>query len=419
VTADPERLRRALGADAVAEHPPAVVADVTLGITLHPADGAALSEAVRCLCAEGLAAIVRGASTRISVGNAPRRADVVLATDRIEGIEVLDADEGVARVRAGTRLGALRDAARAAGWELPLEAPVPEATLGGVVAQAVVGPCGVHPRDCVLGLDVVLGSGERTRCGGRVVKNVTGYDLMKLHTGAFGTLGVIEAAWLRLRPLPEEQAWLAVEPAEGDAAFAAALLAARCASTRAAVLLDPPLARLVGRDTDGSRYLLALELAGPLETVHRDRALLSVEIGARDCDAGLVERALARGVESAAGPGLRFRVGVHAPRLAEAAAPLARAGAALAALPRAGLLLADFPLSSAPDERAVDAAWQAAREAAGAGGGSFVLEAGPAWAKAGRDVFGEPGEGMGLMRALKARFDPQGVLNPGRFAGGI
>jgi glycolate oxidase FAD binding subunit len=422
VTAAVESLRRELGREAVEEHAPLEVAGAALCVTLRPAEGEALALAVRRLGEAGLAAVVRGSATRIGVGNPASRADVLLSSERLAGIEVLDADEGVARVRAGTKLAALRSEAEAARWELPLEAAEAEATVGGVLAQAGSGPRSARlgrPRDHVLGLDVVLGTGVRTRCGGRVVKNVTGYDLMKLHTGAHGTLGVIEAAWLRLRTLPEEKAWLAAEIAGPDAAFAAAASASRGASTRAALLLDPALKRRVDPAGAGGGHLLVLELGGRLEEVHRDRARLASELSARDSDADLMERALALRLEPDARSGLRFRVGVHAARLARAAQPLRHAGATLLACAGEGLLYAGFRLPEDAGVEAVEAAWRAARDAARAGGGCFLLEAAPAHAAAGRDVFGDPPEGLALMRALKARFDPRGVLNPGRFAGGI
>ena len=93
------------------------------------------------------------------------------------------------------------------------------------------------------------------------------------------------------------------------------------------------------------------------------------------------------------------------------------AGAALLSYPGAGCLFAGFPFRESADSNLVDAAWRAVREAARAGGGSALLESAPGWAKSSGDVFGDPCEATPLFRALKQRFDPGGVLNPGRFAG--
>jgi len=422
VSLDPERLGRALGGDALLQHEPLDVAGVKLATTLRPADGERLAAALRLLDEAGAAALVRGRGTRLGFGNAPRRADLLLETTRLAGIDVLDADEGVAHAAAGTPLAELHAAAREAGWELPIEAPSPDATLGGALASAAAGPRVLRhgpPRDHVLGLRVALATGERTTCGGRVVKNVTGYDLMKLHCGAFGTLGVIEAAWLRLRPLPEETRVLCAWLPEGEPGFAPGLAAARLGSARAVALVDPALA---GRVDPGGpvrgRRLLVVELGGAPEEVRRDRAALEAHDPAEVGPEALQRLAALQETPDPA-HGLRFRLVLRPTRLEAAAAPLARAGAALLAYPGAGFLFAGFPLYEGADELAVDAAWRAARDAARAGGGSFALEAAPLWAKSGRDVFGDPPEALALMRALKARFDPRGVLNPGRFVGGI
>jgi glycolate oxidase FAD binding subunit len=183
-------------------HDPVPLDGVDIAATLSPRDGESLARAVAAVARAGLAAVPRGDGGHLGLGNPPSRADLFLSTLALSGVLAFEPAEGVCRAGAGTRLSELRRSVEAEGWELPLDGPG-SATLGGALAAASVGPRsqGYGPaRDAVLGLDVVLGSGERTRCGGRVVKNVTGYDLAKLYTGSFGSLGVIESAWLRLRP---------------------------------------------------------------------------------------------------------------------------------------------------------------------------------------------------------------------------
>ncbi|MBW2236089.1 MAG: FAD-binding oxidoreductase [Deltaproteobacteria bacterium] len=418
---DAERLRLALGADAVSDAA-GEIDGVKHALTLAPASGEALADTLRLLSEAGAAAIVSGAGTRLGVGNPPRRADALLSTRRLDGIAELDADEGVARVAAGTPLEVLRKAAQEAGWELPLESPDDAATVGGTLASSAVGPrlqCFGPPRDHVLGLRVALASGERARCGGRVVKNVTGYDLIKLHAGAFGTLGVLEEAWLRLRPRPEERRVLLAWLPEGQAGLERAAAAAGQPAARAAVVVDPALARQV--DDAGPRYgraLLVVELGGAPELV-RDGGASLADLEPVEADAELLDRIAALQRQPDGHSGLRFRVVVRPARIGAAAERLARAGASLLVWPGAGFLYAGFPLYEGADELAVDGAWRAARGAAREGAGGFVLEAAPPWAKAARDVFGDPPEALPLMRTLKQRFDPAGVLNPGRFVGRI
>ncbi len=420
-----ERLREAAGPEALAEHPPLELEGAPVELTLSPADGPALGRTLAALSELGLAALVRGAGTQLGLGNPPRRADVLLSTARLRGIEVLDAEEGVARVRAGTPLGELRQAAAACGWEPSLDPLSPEATLGGVVSAGVPGPRGLafgRPRDAILGLDTALASGERTRCGGRVVKNVTGYDLAKLYAGSLGTLAVIEAAWLRLRPLPEATALLVAPLAGPDARTG--IEAARLASARVVALADAALAPRLAPTAAGGSALAVIELAGDAPVVAADARELASRLGATAAPSDTLERLRAVLAEPPGDAALRARLDVRPSRLAACAAVLA--GAPLLLQPGLASLHVWLPLAgeaAAADRTAggdpVARAFERLGTAARAGAGRFVVEAAPLRAKQGRDVFGEPPEGLALMRALKQRFDPQGVLNPGRFLGGI
>jgi glycolate dehydrogenase FAD-binding subunit len=423
IDADAQALRAAAGEDALAAHEPRDVDGAKLAWTLTPPDGAALARAVAVLAERGLGAVVAGGGSGLGLGNPPRDPAVILSTSAIAGVDEMDADEGVARVSAGTPLAALRDAAEAAGWEAPLDPPGAHVTLGGALATAALGPRHLglgRARDWVLGLEVVLGDGSRTRCGGRVVKNVTGYDLMKLHLGALGTLGVIERAWLRMRARPEAERVLAAAVGEGEAAVARGVEAARLPSARAAALVEASLAGTIEPTASPERgFVLVVELAGPSEVVERDARALAAQSGAADASRGALARL--RNLQGGIfGPvGLLFRVSALPSRLPAALAALARGGGAALVYPGSGLVYAHFTLDLEGDGAGVEAAWRTARAAARQGGGHALLERAPTWAKQGGDVFGDPPEGMALMRALKQRFDPAGILNPGRFAGGL
>jgi glycolate oxidase FAD binding subunit len=344
-------------------------------------------------------------------------ADLALEATGLDGILELDAEDGVVHVRAGTEIAMLRESVRAAGWELPLDPPGEGTSVGGALASAAEGPRFGHPRHIVLGLEVVLASGARTRCGGRVVKNVTGYDLAKLYTGSFGSLGVIEAAWLRLRPLPEHSLFLAAALPEGAAGFERALAAARRPSVRVAAHVDRALGAAIDPATAREGSVLLLELAGNESALEADRRELVEETGAREVDAVVIERL--RDVQGGIfhPGGLRLRLSSLPSRIGDAAGRLAEDGGAVLTYPGRGLVYVRFPVGFTDDERAVDAAERSASRAADAGRGGFVIEDAPDWAKEGRDVFGDPGPLLPLFRALKQQYDPKGVLNPGRFAG--
>ncbi len=421
--ADLEALHKTLGDDVAIARTPLEVDGAKLDVAIEPADEESLARSVATLAERRIGAIVRGGGTRIASGNAPRGARALLSTRRLAGVLEVDAEEGVARALAGTPLAELRDAVDAAGWLLPFDAPGARTTLGGVLATAAIGPRHLgfgRPRDLVLGLDVVLGDGARTRCGGRVVKNVTGYDLMKLQIGAHGAFGVITAAWLRLRPRPECERTLSTLIGGDADAVARAVAAARLSSTRACALIDASFGFVVepSRATTTGWVLIA-ELAGDEAAVERDAARLARELGAEEASPGAIARLRSLQGENFGPAGLRFRVNALPSRLAAVFDALAPADAALLAYPGTGLVIARIALDTVADTAGVERAWLALRAAARAGGGSAVLEAAPPWAKSARDVFGDPSDEWRIARALKARFDPAGILNPGRYVGGL
>lgn len=418
--AELETVRRAIGADAWQEHPPAPFEGVELAATLRPADGAELAQALRALGEAGLGAIVRGGGDRLGLGNPPSRAAAWLSTERLSGVDELDLEEGVLHARAGTGLAEIERELEGSGWELPLDPPGAAATLGGVLATAAVGPRHPgfgRPRDVVLGLEVVLGDGVRGRCGGRVVKNVTGYDLMKLHVGALGAFGVIEGAWLRLRPTPEaSEVWCVALP-DTEAGFASARASARLSSARAAVWVAPGLrdGLEVARELPPGP-LAVVELAGDAAAVARDRGALE-NLGGRMSSAKTLAAVRELLAAPAGDASLRFQVAARPSRLFAAITRLRGAGASVLAHPATGLVHVGF--GAHESEVSPEAAWSAVLETARALGAAARLDAGPLAAKRGRDVFAGAGAPAGLLAALKRRFDPQGVLNPGRFAGGL
>ncbi len=391
--------------------------------TIRPRDTGELATAVRLLCEHGLATLIVGGGSHSALGNPPRQGRMLLATEAMAGIDELDAEEGVVYARAGTPLSELRGAASEAEWELPFDPPGPRATLGGTLAADALGPQHAgfgRARDVTLGLDVVLGDGCTARCGGRVVKNVTGYDLIKLQIGALGSLGVIAGAWIRLRPLPQAREILTACVEADDKGVARGLAVARLPSARAVALVDASLAAPVDPlRSPAHGFLLVAELAGDEPVVQRDSKQLVSEFGAEPSRPGCLERLRSLQGEAFGRTGLRFRVAVLPSRLAAALEPLAESGAGVLVYPGTGLVFARYSADLEADTGSVEEMWRAIGGAARAGCGHARLEAAPLWAKGVRDVFGAPPEGLGLFRALKERFDPAGILNPGRMAGGL
>ena len=274
-----ERLTRALGADAViadAACQAYAVRGAVPFVVAKPADVEGVS-ATLAVASELRAAVVPwGGGSRMTIGLPPRRCDIVLSLEQLRGVLEYDPADLTLSVRAGTTHGELARTLAASGQMLPLDVPLTsQATLGGTLATATAGVRRAYyggPRDVVLGLRVVDACGTLLRTGGRVVKNVTGYDMSKLYIGALGTLGVIVEASVKLTPLPEaEGTALGVFERRGDAFAAAETLNALGVWPSALVVAQvgalPELARLVPDHLDHA--LLAARFPGPPSAVVR------------------------------------------------------------------------------------------------------------------------------------------------------
>ncbi|GBD11113.1 putative FAD-linked oxidoreductase [bacterium HR23] len=398
---------------------------------------------------EGASLVPWGGGTRMALGAVPRSYHLALDMTAIaEPLEHSPANLTV-RVGAGITLEHLQKTLRAHGQFLPIDPPLPtRATIGGIMASSAYGPlCAGYglPRDMVIGIAVVHANGTRTKSGGQVVKNVTGFEMHRLYTGSLGTLGVIVEVAFKVAPLPKEECTLLALFPSAEGALGAGLAVVRAGLSPMAVevltasawpLVYAPTLPLPPKDKRG--YWLLLRFGGPPPAVarqERDALALCQRYGAGE-DAGEVARgeearALWRGVadfgwrEPQPPLGVRIsclpRQGVQALALLEEVSsvpPLVNPAIALHA--SAGVLRAfwsgGIPQDAIPE---VSNALRTLRERVHALGGRMVLERAPRPLKDLIDPWDVSAETLGLQRSLKAQFDPKGVLNPGRFVGGI
>jgi len=417
--------------DAVAGVVPAYVASPT---STQEAAGLLAAAA-----AAGLAVVPRGAGTGFGWGAPPSRCDLVVDLRAMNQMIEHEAGDLVVRVQAGMTIGQLASALASAGQELALDVPA-EATVGGIVATGTTGPRRLRygsPRDLLIGLTVVRADGVIARSGGKVVKNVAGYDIGKLFAGSHGTLGLITEATFRLHPRPAAVTWVTAEfgvaeradagtaPAGLVSASEAVASAAGSALVPSAVELDWPggspqsprplrvgvllegtafgVAERAGRMSD----LLTAAGGGPVSV----SGTAPVRWGALPPDATVVRVSFwvsaldsVLGALVAAGESAGVRPAVTGP---------AGAGALYACLDP------DTPMPAAA--RFVTALREQVAGLSGVAGprGSVAVLAGPppvlAAAGAYRDV-----PGAALMRAVREQFDPDHRMFPGRFtfAGG-
>jgi glycolate oxidase FAD binding subunit len=399
----------------------------------RPAAVAELQEIVRQAGAEGQAVYPLGGRTQLDLGLPPRKPGVAVDLRGLARVIDYPARDMTITVQAGITVGQLAEVLAAQGQRLPVDVPrAAQATLGGALATNTSGPRRLGfgtLRDYVIGISVVNDRGEEVKAGGRVVKNVAGYDLCKLYVGSLGTLGVITQVTLKLRPRPEEQALLILQT---RAECLGPLLDLLHRSRTRPVCLDvlgAAAARLLNREADAG-----LPEAGPVVVAGYE--------GSREAVTWQVQQLVK---ELRTGHPLEARVGSPAAPLWQALAELPGAqpgplsfkanllpSACAAFWGRAGELPGELLLQAhagnglvvghaGPGLKSDEAAVlvKELRELAAAGGGQVVLHHCPTAWKERLSVWGPPRGDAWLMRAVKQQLDPGGLFNPGRFVDGI
>jgi glycolate dehydrogenase FAD-binding subunit len=444
VTVSPSALiTRALeeiaGPGRVLVDPPALKGAAIDGVTprwiVRPGAVDHVARTLALASAESLAVAPRGAGSSLSLGHPPRRLDIVLDLARLDAVLDYVPEDMVASVQAGISLDALAGRLGQHGQRLPLDpAPGSARSVGGVLATAASGPLRIRygtGRDLLLGVRFVQADGVSTWGGARVVKSVTGYDVPKLLVGSLGTLGVLVEATVRLHPIASAWgAWLwRFDALPTAAAFMAGVLDSAVQPERLA-LLDAAATAVAAEDQGAaSGAAVAISVASTAEAVSAQHEALGA----------LATRHAGRATEIGVGAWARLSAAMAGPvtlRLAGEPARLGHWMATLAHVARDGgvdLLSVGEPgggvIRAALRAGSVDglpaATWLAGavaglRDSLGPEGGSLVVERAPRAVKDGLDVWGPVApDALAIMRRLKSEFDPAGILNPGRFVGGI
>ena len=387
--------------------------------TAAPASEEDVARALAGASEAGEAVVLRGGGTRLGLG-APARADRIVDLRGLSGVIEHHASDLTVEAWAGTTVESLNRELAPHRQLLALDPPLPDrATLGGVIAVGDPGfrvVPGSRPRDLLLGLSAVLADGTRIRSGGRVVKNVTGYELTKLFTGSLGTLGAITRVTLRLRALPEASRTVVANLPVSDSMdqFADRVLAAAAAAPGpAAVAVAPPGTGLPGLPEDGG-FRLAIRFEGL-----REEAAMSPDGVAKAAGGGA--EVLEGPEEEAFWAGVRDFPAVAPAR--EGTLGLAVHGPPGALLRTAWRLAAFGPPFAFPDQRRAvasvpagdfEAALGALREEPDV---SAVVETAPGDWKRDHPVFHPPPSAAvaALSGRIKAALDAEGILAPGRF----
>jgi glycolate oxidase FAD binding subunit len=419
-----EELREIVGAANVRE---ATVEDAVDGVApshvIEPGGTEELSSVLALANDQGLGVVPRGGGTKLTLGNVPSRLDVVVSLARMnEVIEHVPGDQ-IIRVQAGLALSELLERIEASSQILALDPPERKlgATLGGIVAANSSGPRRLRygtVRDLIIGVTVVLADGTIAKAGGKVVKNVAGYDLSKLLTGSTGALGVIAEANFRLHPLPEAARTIAIDLDDAGKAGDASQEIMKSS-------VEPSSCELHWRGGRGTLSVLiegisdgvdaqSETVTGMLERFGEPRSLSTEEAEALGPEepprtggddvalkvsafpSGLTD--VVRAVERAAG-----RAGLESRVVASATSGVAQIG-----------------LSGGSEEDQATAIQEIRGHVVeGYPGGSVVVWRAPADVKRRIEVWGPPGDKGVLIARVKERFDPRATMSPGRFIGGM
>lgn len=405
---------------------------------VRPDDVAALSAAVRVAAAHKLAVIPWGAGTAVELGNAPTAYDVALDLTALHRVVEYRPRDLTITVEAGMTIAAVQRVLDEHRQLLALDPWLPEvATVGGTLAANCTGPRRVRygtARDILIGASAVLADGTAIKAGGRVVKNVAGYDLNKLLIGSHGSLAVITSATFKLLPAPPARGMVAAVFASVEEAHTAAMRIG--GSTLGPLTLDvaaPVTARMLMPDLPAG-WLLAVEVAGSeagversrreLLTVTRDAGRVSVfDLGApererlytglRDFGCGTAPGGPVARTDAA----LLVRAAVLPSQVARVCRLLVAEGEHTGILARvgSGLVYGWWPESGLGELRSRIARLRAALRPLE---GVLVVERCLPAVKQELDVWGIEGADVALMRRVKQTFDPAGVLSPGRGPGG-
>ena len=348
-----------------------------------------LAQTVRDADTAGEAVVLWGGGTRIAIGEPPSRYDTAIDLTALRGVVEHSPADLVCTVRAGTTLAELADALAPSHQRWPIEVADPSrATVGGTIASAAPSPSRIrfqHPRDWIIGCTAVLGDGTIARAGGRVVKNVTGYDLTRLYSGSYGTL--VALAEVNLKLVATDEATVVLSSHDGDAARL------REVALHCRVLPLDAIVLAVGSPTGGAAAL-HVRIAGSAAAVARLRRDVSALARFDETEPDAIAT-LARGIEASS----------HVARVATAPGHEAdELPSDLIAYIGAGIAYVGGDVTGLRERRA-------SLEAAG---GALVLERGSLEDKRALGVWGTPRLPLAIARGLKARFDPRGVLAPGR-----
>ena len=423
------RLEAELGRAAVSRHPELLAARVVDGVypclICSPANAGEVSAALR-VCSETNAAVTPwGGGTAVQIGNLPERVQVTIDVAKLN--HVVDHDDAnlTATVQSGITLAATQEIIAGARQFVPFDVPSPQrSTIGGIVAANLNGPrrvCYGSVRDLVIGMKVAQPTGEYIKAGGKVVKNVAGYDMCKLFVGSLGTLGIITELTLRLTPLPEAEATLASSGSLLQLSEFAGEILDSVLLPSAIVLWTTETSS--SSEAPHSGWQMAVRAEGFAEHVDRhlrDLKLLAERLGlATVTYTNAAHEKLWAGICDfpLLGHELVFRAMVPRSAIADLLNGVQEWGSADSSPAIVADVAAGAIWIGSNETHSGAARFTQLQSKAAKHQGHVTLIEAPAELKRGLDIWGPTPASFFLMHRIKQQFDPQRLMNPGRFVG--
>jgi len=396
---------------------------------------------------QSLTILPMGNGTKMGMGGIPRKMGIVLSTLRLNRMTDCDCDNLTLSAESGITLGEVqkRLSKEGKGYFLPLDPPfTKKATLGGIVATNSSGPRRLlygTARDLIIGTKAVFPNGDIVASGGKTVKNVSGYDMCKVLIGSYGTLGILCEITFKLLPLPERETTLLLPFVRLEEAvqFGREILRSQYLPSSIEILNGMVVKKINPLIAQQGNYLVAIGLEGVAEAIERQVS----EIGERAEKNGALEiavltsethfsfwKAIRDFAEGGVEEGLNF-ISFKSNFL------ISRCGEVMASYEKIGEesgvdcglichlgngILYSYVLAGKGVRSKKESLLNLIREfssVAVKNEGHLIVESAPPDIKKRIDVWGEPRGEYEIMRRLKKEIDPKGILNPGRFVGGI
>ncbi|MBZ5526099.1 MAG: FAD-binding oxidoreductase [Acidobacteriia bacterium] len=420
---------------------------VAPSVSVEPASEDEIVAVMRVAHQRGLVVAPAGGMTQLQIGGIPERVDILLRTARLNDIKHYDPGDLTIGVGAGLRLGDMQNALGEHHQWIPYDPPnADSATIGGLLATAAAGPLkasGGGPRDFCIGVQFVLAEGQKGKGGGRVVKNVAGYDLMKLMIGSYGSLAVITGANFKVFPRPRQtRTYLCSFGSNAEAlAFANIVLRSPmwpmcleiispCAQE---YLCDPPVAHHPDQHAPSqpvrpaSQWQVVVRMAGSDNILARCRRELGSAVS-RELEGAAEEQfwGWVRQFEYSLLQRHRNAMVMHVNTTIQGEAAALQAfekaapdfnfiAAAVGRAPTGNLILGFLPLSVDPPSAMQYANCTSQFRGLLPAGSSAMVAHCPKEAKAHFDVWGTTPTDLQLMKAVKQALDPKNILNRGKF----